>query len=152
MEHILLPNIGRTLIPSTLYINYFPNFQSPGYSIMLSIANFLPKQKQECTTKPNCYHRICSKNLPLEIHTQLLSTSSPRGLPFPVIGRLWKADGNSVSKSLMSKTGPTQARPCWRKACSVEKLSLVPSPFIPQLQNSHGSKKKISFLAACYSH
>lgn len=50
----------------------------------------------------------------------------------------------------MSKTSPTQARPCWRKACSVEEHSLIPSYFIPQLENSHGSQKKASSCCLLY--
>lgn len=64
----------------------------------------------------------------------------------------WKADGNPASKSLMSKTGPTQARPCWKRACSVEKAQPGSNLLHSSVRKTHVGQRKSHLPAAYAAH
>ena len=142
--HIIRFHLLCTLYMSTVQIFSLLDTDSPkGKLFSKAKTSIYPH-------KPNCYNR---NFLTLPTSKYIRSFTEVHGvrcLLFPVIRRLWKEDGNPASNCLMSKTGPTQARPRWRRACSVEKPSVVPSYFIPQLENPHGSKKKSSSCCLFY--
>ena len=142
-EHILWPDSAHNQIPSTLYSvdEYCPNFQSPRY--WQSKRQTFFKSKNLCISSWGNFLTLPNS----KYIRSFIEVHRARCLLFPVIRKLWKEDGNPAPKCVMSKTSPTQARPRWRRACSVEKTSMVPSYFIPQLENPLGSKKKSS---PCY--
>lgn len=137
----------RVYIPdsSTWYTSIFHIFDPlDSQSHSKQQTSFTSRNKQACTIKPNSSDRTPPWMYIRRQHLGTFSQLSPVSCHGETVGSWWK----SSSKSLMSKPGPTQAGPCWRRTCSVEKFSLLPSHFIPQLEKSMWAKEE---LPAAYS-
>lgn len=113
----------------------------------VSKANFLQKQKQTSIDhQTQLLQQKLPQNLPLKIHTQLFKKFIEPVVCCSLSLGDWKADGNPASKSLMSKTGPTQAGPCWRRGMLSRKAQLGSKLLHSSATKSTRVKEKVIFL------